>query len=162
MDRKTLEILYKTYYQTIHSYLLSLTHSESMANDLTQEAFLKYYNSAEKFRGECSELTMLYKIAKNLYLNHIRSEKRLTPLYEEMECHGPSFEKMLEDGDRAMQIHEILHKLPDPYKEVFSLHIFGELTFSKIAFLFGKSESWAKMTYYRAKAKIAAELKEDA
>lgn len=51
MNRKTLEILYKTYYQTIHSYLFSLTHSESLSSDLSQETFLKYYNSMKKFRG---------------------------------------------------------------------------------------------------------------
>lgn len=58
-----------------------------------------------------------------------------------------------------MQIHSILHDMPEPYKEVFSLRIFGELPFSKIAQIFGKTESWARVTYHRAKKKIAEKMK---
>lgn len=53
-----------------------------------------------------------------------------------------------------MQIHRLLHTMSEPYREVFSLHVFGELTFREIAEVFEKSESWAKMTFYRAKAKL--------
>ena len=71
-----------------------------------------------------------------------------------------SFEEKLAKEEEALHIHQALHRLPDPYKEVFMLHIFGELNFKKIAALFGKSVSWAKMTYYRAKAKIIEDLEE--
>ncbi|MCR5404597.1 MAG: hypothetical protein K6E91_12380 [Butyrivibrio sp.] len=64
------------------------------------------------------------------------------------------------DEQEALRIHRGLHELQEPYKEVFMLRVFGELSFSKIANLFGKSESWAKMTFYRAKAKIVSKLEE--
>ena len=60
--------------------------------------------------------------------------------------------------ESAFEIHKILHKLEEPYKEVFSLRTFGELSFKQIGELFEKTESWARVTYYRAKVKIKEEL----
>ena len=59
-----------------------------------------------------------------------------------------------------MEIHKVLHRLSEPYKEVSSLRIFGELTFREIGMLFGKSENWARVTYYRARVKIGEELEQ--
>ena len=58
------------------------------------------------------------------------------------------------DEERALEIHRFLHAMEEPYKEVFSLRTFGELSFEKIGQLFGKSDGWARVTYYRAKRKI--------
>lgn len=59
----------------------------------------------------------------------------------------------------AMQIYKILHKLEEPYKEVFWMRTFLELSFKEIAYLFEKTESWARVTYYRAKLKIKEAIK---
>ena len=66
----------------------------------------------------------------------------------------------LADRETMLEIHRILHTLPDPYKEVFSLRVFGELTFREIAALFGKSESWARVTYHRARLKIRERMED--
>ena len=58
------------------------------------------------------------------------------------------------DRDAARRLHRLLHQLPEPYKEVFSLRTFGELPFSQIGELFGKTESWARVTYFRARRKL--------
>ena len=68
-------------------------------------------------------------------------------------------EETLADRDTARQLHRLLHDLPEPYKEVFSLRIFGELPFAQIWELFGKSESWARVTYFRARQKLKEALK---
>ena len=62
-------------------------------------------------------------------------------------------ERMI-DQELAFQIHQYLHQMKEPYKEVFLLRVFGELSFEKIGILFGKSASWARVTYYRAKVQI--------
>ena len=64
------------------------------------------------------------------------------------------------DEEFAFRIHQVLHKLEEPYKEVFSLRIFGELSFQKIGLIFGKTESWARVTYHRGKIKIQERLEE--
>ena len=73
---------------------------------------------------------------------------------------GLRIEDSLLDQDQAMTIHEQLHALPEPYKEVFTLRVFGELDYAQIARLFGKTESWARVTYHRAKMKLIEALKE--
>ena len=68
-------------------------------------------------------------------------------------------EEALADRDTARQLHRLLHDLPEPYKEVFSLRTFGELPFAQIGELFGKTESWARVTYFRARQKLKEALK---
>lgn len=68
------------------------------------------------------------------------------------------FEDRLEDGETALDIHKALHTLDDPYKEVFSLRTFGELTFKQIAEVFGRTESWARVTYHRARLKLIEKM----
>ena len=66
--------------------------------------------------------------------------------------------QILADRETAFQIHKILHELKEPYKEIFSLRIFGELSFKEIASLFQKSEHWVCVTYHRAKMMIQQKL----
>lgn len=69
-----------------------------------------------------------------------------------------NIEEQFADKETAYAIHKVLHKLSEPYKEVFWLRIFGELSFAQIGELFSKTESWARVTYYRAKIMIKEEL----
>ena len=66
-------------------------------------------------------------------------------------------EELLLDRETSMDLHRRLHDLPEPYREVFSLRVFGELSYSQIAQIFEKSESWARVTYYRAKCRLKEE-----
>ena len=69
-----------------------------------------------------------------------------------------SFEQAVIDKDMAMQIHRILHTLNEPYKEVFWMRTFGELSFAEIGKVHDKTEAWARVTYHRAKMKIMEEM----
>ena len=73
---------------------------------------------------------------------------------ENTEKMSVDLESEMEDKDTALQIHLILHELQEPYKEVFQLRVFGELSFSQIGLIFGKTENWARVTYHRARIKI--------
>ena len=74
---------------------------------------------------------------------------------------GDSFEIKFFDKSEAFEIHKILHLLDEPYKEVFSLRLFSELSFAEIGEIFCKSESWARVTFYRAKNKIKEAMVND-
>ena len=58
------------------------------------------------------------------------------------------------DAETAFLVHQYLHDMAEPYKEVFTLRVFGELSFEKIAQLFGRTPNWARVTFYRAKRQI--------
>ena len=63
------------------------------------------------------------------------------------------------DSEQNLEILKILHSLEEPYKEVFTLRIYGELSFKQIGEIFDKNEKWARVTYYRSKLKIKENLK---
>ena len=64
------------------------------------------------------------------------------------------------DRDQAIDICKTVHSMAEPYKEVFLLRVLGELSFKEISHIFGKSESWAKVTFFRAKIKVVEKREE--
>jgi len=155
------ERVYDLYFRDVYRYAYSLCRSESSAEEITQETFFKALKSIDMFDGRCSVFVWLCQIAKNTYLSMVKKSGRTTGIDDciELESDDATPEAMAITRDEAMALHRILHSLDEPYKEVFSLRTFGELSFAQIADLFGKSESWARVTYHRAKLKITGELK---
>lgn len=74
---------------------------------------------------------------------------------------GINLEQKLINQAEALHVHKVLHGLKEPYKEVFMLRLFGELSFDHISQIFGRTESWARVTYHRARMKIHNLLMED-
>ena len=150
--------LYTQYFSEVYKYVLSLCHDPLLAEELTLEAFFKALKRIDSFHGDCRISTWLCEIAKNTFYNYARKHSRQAePSYDRI-LSGENIEERFADRETAYAIHKVLHKLKEPYKEVFWLRTFGELSFAQIGSLFGKSESWARVTYYRAKIKIKEEL----
>lgn len=160
MDSEDFEQLYKTYYMQVYSYMMTLCRNPELAEEITQTAFYKALLGIGKYRGEASQSTWLCTVAKNTYLDRLRKEKKRGEMPEEIPANGDISEKA-EDSEATFRIHRILHQMAEPYKEVFQLRVFGELSFLRIGQIFGKSESWARVTYYRAKNKIKDRLEEE-
>ncbi len=148
------EHIYRAYFRDVELYLLALCRDENLAAELCSQAFFTALEQYPKFRGECHVRTWLCAIGRNLYLAHLRKTGRELPLEEELIDDRVSVEERLADRQEAMRIHKVLHSLPEPYKEVFSLRIFGQLSFAQIGEVFGKKANWACVTYHRAKSKI--------
>lgn len=150
-----MEELYNRYFTAVYKYLFSISQNESIAEEMTQETFFKALKKIDSFQGECDIRVWLCQIGKNSYYDYLRKNKRYSPIDEASESIDQlNVEINFEKKEEIYRIHRILHNLQEPYKEVFSLRIFGELSFREISSLFGKSESWAKMTYLRSKRKI--------
>lgn len=149
-------------YESVYHFALSLTRNETEAEDLTQETFLRAMKSSNDFLGESSIYTWLCAIAKNVWLTSKKKQNRIagSPSDDSPSTDTP-VEDLISDRDLSMCIHRILHELSEPYKEVFSLRVFGQLLFSDIAKLFGKTESWARVTYHRARKAILERLSAD-
>lgn len=158
-----IEALYNRYFHDVFLYLRSLCGDASLAEELTQDTFFRAMKSADSFRGNCDVRVWLCQIAKNLFLTHCRRQNRFTgeEIPETLTDTGVSIEDRMTDSEQVMSIHRILHKMKDPQKEVFSLRVFGELSFRQIGELFGKTESWARVTFYRAKLMIIESLQEE-
>ena len=153
------EEVYRTYFKDVQMYLLALCKDPDLAEELTALTFFKALHSLDRFRGDCDIRTWLFAIGKNCYLSHLRKEKRELPLeHAPSRAPDPSLEDVVVDQRQAIQIHKILHSLPEPYKEVFSLRVFGQLSYGTIGEIFGRTQNWACVTYHRARQKIINEM----
>lgn len=155
-QKADIEKLYTDYFTPVFRYLIRLTNDQNLSEELTQQTFFRAMQSVDSFRGDADVKTWLIRIAKNLYLEYLRKRKHLSdsaPDEEAPDESPPLWEKEA-DREMQMQIHRILHGMKEPYKEVFSLRVFSELSFAQIGEIFGKSEGWARVTYLRAKRKI--------
>lgn len=151
---KDFEKIYSEYYDAVFQYVLSLCRDEQWAEEITQEAFFKALKSINTFRGECKLSVWLCQIAKNTFYTAAKRQQRQVDHPLELIQSDESIDQRLFDKDTAFQIHKLLHALEEPYKEVFWMRTFGELSFREIGVLFGKTESWARVTYHRARMKI--------
>ena len=152
------EEIYREYFRDVELFLLALCRDENLAAELTAQVFFTALEQYPKFRGECHVKTWLCAIGRNAYLAHLRKTGKELPLEESLIDRGVTIEERLEDREEAMRIHKVLHSLPEPYKEVFMLSVLGQVSLKDISNMFGKSESWARVTFYRAKQKIAERM----
>lgn len=155
--------VYKTYFSDVFRYLLKLSGNESLAEEITSETFFKAMRAIDKFRGDSDIRVWLCQIAKNTYFSYLKKHNRVTAIEDVNELDAPTslnLEQKLIDRNKAMNIHAHLHDLPEPYKEVFMLRVFGELSYKEIGKLFSKTENWACVTFYRAKNKILTQMED--
>lgn len=158
MDKS--DIVFEQYYEDVFRFLRGLSADEHLSEELTQETFYRAWKSLDSYRGDAELRIWLCSIAKNLYYTQYKKQKRFVSEedMEEYQAEEKSFLDIIADRETALQIHRILHDLQEPYKEVFSLRIFGELSFKDIGGLFGKNQHWACVTYHRAKERIQKEI----
>ncbi len=150
--------LYAEYFSQVYKFALTLCQDPSLAEEITQETFFKALKQIDSFQGNCRISTWLCKIARNTYISHTRNSRDSAEYPLELIPSGEDLEERFADKETAYRIHQILHKLKEPYKEVFWLRTFGELSFAQIGALFEKTETWARVTYYRAKIQIKEDL----
>ena len=150
--------VYRACFPEIYRFALALCRDPSLAEELTQETFFKALKAIDSFSGNCSLTTWLCQIAKNEYFSYRRKNNCQTDELPLELPSGEDVEQRFADRETALAVHEALHRLREPYKEVFSLRTFAELPFAQIGLLFGKTESWARVTYYRAKVLLKEEL----
>lgn len=153
--------IYETYFADVELYLRAICRDEALAEELTEQVFFRALKALPTFRGDCDIRTWLCAMARNAFVSHQRKEKPSQSIEElQIPDSRKTVEEWIVDQEQAMAIHRILHDLPEPYKEVFSLRIFGQLSFGDIGSLFGRTANWACVIYHRARQKIQSEMEE--
>ena len=162
MDKNTAEKLYEAFYMKVFSYVMTLAKDRNDAEEITQETFFRAISTEKSFKGESESFTWLCAIAKNIFIDEKRrSAREDDEPSEELPDNDRGIEQQLSDKAMSLKIHSILHQLEEPYKEVFQLRVFGELSFAEIGSIFGKTETWARVTYHRARLKIKERMDEN-
>lgn len=156
----SMEEVYRTHSRTVYRYLLSLTGDSSLSEELTQETFYQAIKGVERFDGSCKVSTWLCAIAKNILL----SERRKHPLTEELNeslaaVATPEDEALIKIGQ--VELLQKMHLLGGDIREVLYLRLLGDLSFAEIGEILGRTENWARVTYYRGKEKLKKEINAD-
>lgn len=153
--------VYEEYAQPVYRFLLSLTGSEDLAEELLQETFYQAFQHIDRFEGRCNLYTWLCQIGKNAWIKECRRNRRYSETaWDELTIttSGLSLEEQAINADEYRRVHKAIQRLEDPYRDVFVLHAIGGIKLKEIAFIYEKSESWARVTYFRAKQQIAREV----
>ena len=147
--------IYRHHAQTVYKFLLSQTRDPGLAEELTQETFYQAVRSIDRFDGKCKVSVWLCQIAKHLWYQQLRKQKREVPLSEEgVDVPLPSAEEETLDRAGRLELLRQVHSLPEPCREVVYLRAFGDLSFREIGDVLGKAETWARVTFYRGKEKL--------
>lgn len=150
--------VYERQVRDVHRFLLKLSGDMQAAEELTQQTFYKAFLHMSQFKGNSSLYTWLCTIGKNEWLAECRKRKNypLEAAGDIQDRRGPEEEALRRERQSA--VRQAVRGLPEPYREVVILRIYGELSFLEIASGFEKTESWAKVTFFRGKEKLRKEL----
>lgn len=156
--------IYKEYSKYIFNYLSSFT-SADIAEELMQETFYSAMKNIHKFKNNSSLKTWLYKIAKNKLIDYYNKTNKIKEItldnVNESLLLSNSFEEDCIDRDELINVYKKIHKLDEKSKEVVLLRIKCEFNFKEIGRIMGKSEEWARTTFYRAKIKLKEDLENE-
>lgn len=153
----SMEEIYLKYGKMIYGFLLTRTQDAGLAEELTQETFYQAVKHIGRYKGESSISTWLCGIAKNLWFDYLRRQKKHVPLEEAEEFSVDSAESQALCSWESVQILRLIHCLEDPMREVMYLRLVGNLTFGQIGEIMERSGNWARVTYYRGKEKVMKE-----
>ena len=150
-----MEQIYNQYFDTVNKYLFCLTHNNDIAEDLTQETFCRALKNLNKFKGECKISVWLCQIAKNIWYDYYRKNKNIT-VEEELlnipDLTTPEDETI--SKDEKLLLYQKIQKLNKETREVIYLRITGELSFKEIGTILNRTETWARVTFYRGKNQL--------
>lgn len=152
-----LEEFYKNNYPIVYGYLLSLCADPAMAEDLAAETFCKAIEQIKKYDPKYKASTWLCTIARNLHINELKKKKRTVSLEDAALISTPSAEAIHLQADEARQILKLLESFSPENKQLFIMRLEG-MSFRDIGLALGKSENWARVTYFRIKTKIRSEM----
>lgn len=161
MDKEKMDEIYRENAAMIYKYLCGLTRDSGLAEELAQETFFQAVKGIENFRGDSKISVWLCGIAKNLWYKELekRSRHKTAPLDDCVPSNENVENKSLDNLEK-IEIFRLMHNLDDVTREVMYLRLAGELQFSEIASVLGKTENWARVTYYRGKQKIMKGMRE--
>ena len=148
--------IYRHHARTVYKFLLAQCGDAHLAEELTQETFYQAVRSVDRFDGSCKVSVWLCQIAKHLWYQHLRKSRREEPLPEEESGLPPlpSAETEVFAREDQLTLLRRVHALPEPGREVVYLRSFGGLSFREIGDVLGKTETWARVTFYRYKERL--------
>ena len=165
MDKgASMKEIYQEYARPVYLYLQSLCHDEKLAEDLTQETFYRAMKTIHSFRGDCRLITWLCQISKHVWYQELEKRKKrgiIQPLDENIPAAVPDASGAMESDEGRISLFQAMQGLDSTVREVVYLRVMGDLSFQQIGKILGRTENWARVTFYRAKEKLRKEFNQD-
>ncbi len=160
---QNMDELYKEYFQTVFKYMFCMTRDADLSEELTQETFYQAIKTYDSFRGDCKVSVWLCQIAKRLWYKEYAKRKRQSiNRADDIAESIPSkedVEKEVVKKESKIELYQRLQELDEKTREVMYLRLTGELRFREIGEILLKNETWARVTFYRGKQRLAKEGK---
>ena len=152
---QNMDEIYEECFETVYKYLFCLTHNSDISEELTQETFYRAVKKIDTYNGKCKISVWLCQIAKHLWYNQCRKNKRIVDTDETFDKEDPqNIEEQFIAGEEKVLLYKKMQNLDEKTREVMYLRITGELSFKEIGEILGKTENWARVTFYRGKSKL--------
>lgn len=153
------EQMFSENYAFIFKFLIKFCKDSSLAEELTQETFFRAYMNFSQLQDKSKASVWLCQIAKNTYYAWYNDNKKTAKTEDDIADSAPDLAETFIQKELSKEAFAKLHELNEPYKEVFMLSVFADLSLNEISALFGKSESWARVTLFRAKKRLREMLR---
>ena len=152
---QNMDEIYEECFETVYKYLFCLTHNSDISEELTQETFYRAVKKINTYNGKCKISVWLCQIAKHLWYNQCRKNKRIVDTDETFDIEDPqNLEDQFIAGEEKVSLYKKMQNLDEKTREVMYLRISGELTFKEIADILNRTETWARVTFYRGKNQL--------
>ena len=154
MEQKLLTLVYEKYHRELYLYIYSLSRNHHIAEDLTQETFLKALLSLPEEHGNIR--AWLYMVARNLFFNYRKKASRNVSLEEEMKRSDEEKDLLANmiENERKLQLYQALKKLDMKKREILLLQYFGNLSQKEIAAVLHITPENVRVLAYRAKKEL--------
>jgi RNA polymerase sigma-70 factor (ECF subfamily) len=151
--------LYDSHSDDVYRFALWMTGEVSRAEDLTSETFVRAWTRREEIRTETLRAYLL-SIARNLYLMHIRKDKRTTELDDIHPDPSPGPDRFAESRDELGRVENLLREMNECDRTAFMLRVKHGLPYAEIAGVLGVSLSSAKVKVHRVRKRLLTDRME--
>ena len=154
--------LYRQNARIVYHFLYSMCKDEVLAEDLTQETFVKAFEAIERYDGSCKVSTWLCQIAKHLLYQHWAKHKKVD--FVELDEGLQAIENTENQAMYKIELDQVwynIQRLPEQMRQVVELRVMSDLSYKMIGGMLGRNESWARVTFYRAKLILLKEVEDE-
>jgi len=170
-SRSAFETLMKKYYSRILNFIYRFVANKEIAEDLTQEVFLRVFRFGHRYKPKSKFQTWLYTIAKNICLNELRKNKDFVASLDEPVTAGNEDQQLQIDdprrcaadeelirNEKAMVIRQAINELPENQRLAVILRRYDDFSYVEIAETLGVSDKAVKSLLSRAKVNLRGRL----
>ena len=165
-DKTAFAVLYDSFSDKVYNTAVSYVQDAEMAEDITQEVFVKVYRNLAKFKKESSLSTWIYRITINTAINYTKKKKRITSIFDlsGKRIERPDFEHpgvLLEQKENAKILMKCIQGLIENQKTAFILSFIEELPRQEVADIMGVSLKSVEALLQRAKKNLRKRIERD-